>query len=156
MKKKIILLILGLLYAAGLLALLFGRAPHALSGGYWETLPDFVNLIPFRTVTRQLLYLSRHPAAKAMWTVAANLLGNVLLFVPLGILLPAAWEKLRRGPAFFLAAVLLLLTVETVQLFTLLGYFDVDDLILNLAGASAGFLIFRLWTRGKDKKRQKE
>ena len=156
MKKKFLLLIPGLLYAAGLLTLLFGRAPHALSGGYWESLPWFVNLIPFRTVTRQILYLVRHPAAKAAWAIAANLLGNVLLFVPLGIFLPAAWEKLRRGPAFFLAAFLLLLAVETVQLFALLGYFDVDDLILNLAGASAGFLIFRLRRRGKGAKRQKE
>ncbi len=37
--------------------------------------------------------------------------------------------------------------IELVQLFTLLGRSDIDDLILNTAGAAIGYLVFRLFVR---------
>ena len=37
--------------------------------------------------------------------------------------------------------------VEILQLFTLLGSMDIDDLILNLAGMIFGYLIFVLFKR---------
>ena len=40
--------------------------------------------------------------------------------------------------------------VEAVQLFTLLGSCDVDDLLLNLLGVLLGWGLLRLFSRGRD------
>ena len=37
-----------------------------------------------------------------------------------------------------------ILCAETVQLFTLLGSFDIDDFIFNLSGACLGFAVVRI------------
>ena len=64
---------------------------------------------------------------------------NILLFVPLGMLLPFTLRKPRpiHYALVFLAGTLLSLLVETLQYRLRLGVFDVDDLIDN----SFGFLI---------------
>ena len=78
-----------------------------------------------------------------------NLGGNVVLFVPLGLFLPVLWQKLDRFLPFFAFVTALITAVELIQLFTLLGSCDVDDLILNLLGATVGFLLRKLWLLGK-------
>lgn len=75
-----------------------------------------------------------------------NILGNILLFVPLGWLTAVAvlydpptgvWRGLRRG---FLAGLVLSLSIEMLQY--LLGRAaDVDDVFLNAAGAAIGAAI---------------
>jgi len=150
MKKRTLLSILGAVYALGMLWLLFHRAPHAAADGYWRSLPAYVNPVPFRTVFRLARAVLRAPGAPRAASYLANLLGNVLLFVPAGFFLPALWKKERRYGVFLLTAAGMILLLETAQLFTLLGFFDVDDLILNLLGMSAGFLLFRLFA-GKKK-----
>ena len=76
-----------------------------------------------------------------------NLTGNVLLFVPAGWLLPKLWKRQRNFFRFFATSFLSLLLVETTQLFSLLGRFDVDDLILNLIGMTVGFLLFFIFRK---------
>ena len=43
----------------------------------------------------------------------------------------------------------LILLVETLQLFTLLGSFDIDDVILNLAGMLIGYFLCLLRRKKK-------
>lgn len=71
-----------------------------------------------------------------------NLAGNVLVFVPFGILLPwadgwyrAFWRVL--GGVFVFSA-----GIEVFQLLTALGAFDVDDILLNCLGGMAGYWIY--------------
>ena len=71
-----------------------------------------------------------------------NLAGNVVGFIPLGILLPILLFWLRRGWSTVLAVFLVSLGFECCQLFFKLGIFDVDDLILNTAGGLIGYLIY--------------
>ena len=73
-----------------------------------------------------------------------NLLGNVLLFIPAGWLLPKVFPYQRNVFRFMVTCAGLILLVETLQLFTLLGSFDIDDVILNLCGMLAGFIGYHI------------
>ena len=76
-----------------------------------------------------------------------NARGNVLLFIPLGILIPLVWMHLRfwRG---ILIAIALSSSIELFQYFSrtwINRTADVNDVILNVLGASLGLaLVFLL------------
>ncbi len=94
------------------------------------------NLKPFATI--KLFYNSRSLGTEYKM---GNLLGNVVGFIPLGILFPLllGW---KRGPATVFAVFLVSLGFEFSQLFFALGVFDVDDLILNTAGGAIGYVLY--------------
>lgn len=72
-------------------------------------------------------------------------LGNVVMFLPFGVLVPLLWRGVGWGRALLLG-VCLTFFVESCQL--LVGRaFDVDDLMLNALGVLAGYGIWRLWRR---------
>jgi len=106
------------------------------SGCLWS----FINLVPART----MIGIIRDFPGLVTW----QLLGNVVMFVPLGILLPLLSKRRRR---FFLTAAAGLsisLGIELVQLMMLLTLIsrrsvDVDDIILNVTGACFGYLAWR-------------
>lgn len=68
---------------------------------------------------------------------------NIILFVPLGVLLPLLYKKFKNPLKTLLAGLALSLTVEAVQLFGL-GATDIHDVAMNSAGAAVGYLIFRV------------
>ena len=74
--------------------------------------------------------------------VAANLLGNVVGFMPFGLILPVISRNARGFFFITFSGFALSLAVETIQLMTKLGCFDVDDLVMNTLGTAAGYLIF--------------
>ena len=72
-------------------------------------------------------------------------LGNVVMFLPFGFLVPLLWRRTGWGSALLLG-VCITFFVESCQL--LVGRaFDVDDLMLNALGVLAGYGIWRLWRR---------
>ncbi|MCM1498183.1 MAG: VanZ family protein [Clostridium sp.] len=71
---------------------------------------------------------------------------NVVLFVPLGFLLPCIWSNLNKLKYACIAGGALSLLVEISQLLNMRAT-DIDDLLLNTAGAVLGFLVFRLYSR---------
>lgn len=71
-----------------------------------------------------------------------NLVGNVVVFIPFGLLLPCV---MKRGSNFFvllLNALVFVTGIEVFQLFSAFGAFDVDDILLNCFGAVLGYLIY--------------
>jgi glycopeptide antibiotics resistance protein len=102
---------------------------------------DKANLTPFKTIQ---LFNGRNVAAKARWR---NIGGNILGFLPIGFLFPLLMPFLRNFFATAGAVLLLSLFFEVTQLYTGLGIFDVDDLILNTTGGMLGWLLF--WTAGR-------
>ena len=72
-------------------------------------------------------------------------LGNLLMFVPFGALLPinfpTACGKYGRSLLFFVAGITLM---EFLQMLTLLGSFDVEDILINAIGFSIGFLSWKI------------
>ena len=69
---------------------------------------------------------------------------NVMLFVPMGYLLPYlfGWfrEKVRYRPV--LACLVISLLIENVQLISRRGFYDVDDLVSNVIGGLIGQWLF--------------
>ena len=85
-----------------------------------------------------------------------NLVGNIVLFIPCGFLLPLC---MKQGCNFFvmlLNAFLFVLGIEVFQLFSAFGAFDVDDILLNCLGAVMGYCLYIIAKAIKKQKRKKE
>jgi glycopeptide antibiotics resistance protein len=95
------------------------------------------NLIPFQTISSSLFN-------RQLRIEIAALVFNVAAFVPLGFLLPCINRNARRWGAALVAGLSVSLAVEFVQLVTILGSADIDDVILNVTGAMIGYGLFRL------------
>ena len=98
------------------------------------------NLIPFQEIRRFWIY--REQVRTFAWV--SNLLGNVIGFLPFGFILPVIFRNFRSFWSIMFGGFLFSLLVETIQLVTKVGCFDVDDLILNTLGAILGYLAFML------------
>ena len=134
-----------LLYCAGMFWLLFCRSAGWVDGyTYREQLRQNVNLTPLYTISNYLYVLKAGNDPYLIRHCFINLAGNVLLFIPTGWLLPRIWKKQQNFFRFFITCTGAVFLVETIQLFTLLGSFDVDDWILNLIGMTIGYVGFHL------------
>lgn len=81
-----------------------------------------------------------------MITDLKNTLLNILLFVPLGLLLPFLWTKYKTGKATCLFGFGMSLSIELLQIFTYRAT-DVNDIIANTLGTLLGYLLFRVISR---------
>ncbi len=136
--KKMLLWILFLGYLAAMFLLLFDRV-SVQPDNYWEQVRQNLNLESLRTIKMYLRALHTNQSPGRMNAIF-NLGGNIVLFAPIGIFLPLLFKKTNRVWCFFGVVILAILLVELVQLFTLLGRCDIDDLILNVFGAGLGFV----------------
>lgn len=102
-------------------------------------LKNSVNLIPF-TVFRQTAYLLRHGNISYL---LINVVGNIVMFWPIGFIPAILWEKPRCWKALFMGFGFSL-TIELCQL-TIRRGTDVDDLWLNTLGAISGYCIYLLF-----------
>lgn len=135
-----------LVYCAVMLWLLFDRSPERIAGlTYSQQLAQNTNLIPFFTIRNYLHVITHRTNDAVLIHCIINLGGNVILFMPAGYLLPRLWKKMRNFFLFFLTCTVHILLIELLQLFTLLGSFDVDDLILNLFGMTLGFIFYSIF-----------
>jgi glycopeptide antibiotics resistance protein len=73
--------------------------------------------------------------------------GNIAAFIPFGILIPLLY--LTSFIRFMILFILSILVLETVQALTLLGSFDMNDVIQNSSGAAVGFGAYRFGFRTK-------
>ncbi|MFF0482907.1 VanZ family protein [Streptomyces sp. NPDC004435] len=93
------------------------------------------NLTPGRSIEA---YLGR----PAFVDTVKQLGGNILLGVPFGVLLPLLSRKARGFLRVALATAATMLLVELVQGALVTGRaFDIDDVLLNTAGALLGYLL---------------
>lgn len=97
-----------------------------------KILPFWLNLKPF-------VYLFDYPTMKE---ALLNLVGNVAMFIPLGIVWPAEYKKLDRAWKVIGAGVGVSLCIELLQLPFYSRSTDIDDLILNSAGFLIGYGIY--------------
>ena len=135
-------------YCILMLWLLYGqRIGNAGSGSYWQQLKDHIVYTPFETIWRFLWVLRNSTNGAQIRHAVVNLVGNVVMFVPLGFLVPCIWEKPKRFGWHFFVMTLTIVAIELLQMLTLLGECDVDDLLLNLVGTTIGFLLWKLWQR---------
>lgn len=142
-------------YGAIMLYLLFVRGRSIESSlSYWERVMLNYNLLPFHTIRNYWDILARPEYYIEKWEAYAiykaqaraaivNLVGNVVMFIPLGCFLPTVWEKLRKFWKTVLIGAGAVIAIELTQLLSLRGSCDVDDLILNLCGIAIGYVLWR-------------
>lgn len=146
-RRAIVSRLFGVLYAAWVVSMTLlpiRLGPPGSGVGldpYWR---NSVNLVPFETIR---LYLESD-LGRIAW---ANLLGNLLLLVPLGALGPVAWRKLDRLGRILGAGLAISVGIEVLQFgkrfIDQLGQtrsVDIDDVLLNVAGVLIGFLVYRI------------
>lgn len=76
-------------------------------------------------------------------------LGNFVAFIPFGVVIPLLF---RCNFIRFISLFILSITIiETIQMLTRLGSFDIDDIIINTLGAAVGFWAQWLVRRDRDK-----
>ena len=132
-----------LLYMGLMIWLLFFRGRARAPGlDYWQAVQDNFNIIPFYTIDNYVNVIVNYPNSSLFVHCFINLVGNVVMFIPAGWLLPRLFAPMRKFFRFLLTCFVSILLVEVFQLFTLLGSFDVDDIILNLAGMIIGFIVY--------------
>jgi len=94
--------------------------------------------------TRIPLWLPNHFSIDTMkrWIFA---LGNLLAFIPFGILVPMVFEKqIKSYFQFIVLFVFFILCLEILQMVTYLGSFDLADIVINTMGATIGFCSYRV------------
>lgn len=104
-----------------------------------------LNLIPGRTVMGYWQY--RHQMTFLRWF--ANIVGNVLIFVPLGLYLPALFNRMKRFSGALAVVAAFSFLLEALQHLFGTGTTDIDDFLLNTAGGMLGFALFLLVARVK-------
>lgn len=71
---------------------------------------------------------------------------NILLFIPIGFLLPMLWKKFEKKHLTILCGFFFSLSIELIQLFNN-RVTDIDDLLMNTAGTTIGYFLFLLVKR---------
>ncbi len=113
-------------------------------------LSEMTNFVPFRTICNYITALKCGNISPGL--VLSNILGNFVLFFPFGILLPSATNiRLRDVLPLIL---LIIISVELLQLITGLGSLDVDDLILNFSGAVIGFIFYLIAAKKNNREKR--
>ena len=149
-KSTNILHVLGIVYGLGLFYLLFlYRAGSDYAWTYSEYLLAMSNFIPLKSV--YVLLTTPVISASLILRFVINFVGNILLFIPWGILLPLCFNRLQSFKKFVVITCTAVLLIETIQLFAMLGSFDIEDILLNVSGACIGFGVHRALFRKKDK-----
>lgn len=73
----------------------------------------------------------------------SNIMGNIILFLPIGILLPLVSKFFLNALNVIVTTLLVSVIFECLQLIYNLGDFTLDDVIYNTIGGIIGYLIWR-------------
>lgn len=145
-------------YLGGMLYLLFLERAFSESSifckntdmSYLNTIRAHLALTPLETIKKySKLVLESNvidllTGSSASHFAFCNLVGNIIFFMPLGIFIPYFFKRYRSIFRFAPLMFCITFSIELVQLLTLTGRFDVDDIILNLAGGCMGCTLFMI------------
>lgn len=112
---------------------------------------DTANFTLFKTIRMYIDY-------SYMLNSFENLVGNIVVFIPFGFLLPYVLGWGRNFFVMLLNAFLFVFGIEIFQLFSAFGAFDVDDILLNCFGAVLGYIAYlgyemiKKWSRNKKRR----
>ncbi|MBQ6407759.1 MAG: VanZ family protein [Butyrivibrio sp.] len=101
----------------------------SLTIGYTAKQADMISLIPF------YFLFDRYDG----WLT--NIIGNIAMFIPVGIVWPICFRKLDSIKKTVFAGMVFTLSIELTQLLCPERHTDIDDLILNSSGVVIGACI---------------
>jgi glycopeptide antibiotics resistance protein len=105
---------------------------------------DWWNKLASRVERRDHVNLKLFEVFKIYRLTDLQVVGNFIMLLPIGIYFPVLYRSLRRFIPVVFAAFAVSLTIELLQLATKYRSADVDDLLLNTAGAVVGFMIYKI------------
>lgn len=76
-----------------------------------------------------------------------NILGNIIPFLPMGFLVPVVFKSCHNAWKTMLVCTIGVCGIELVQLVAAIGFFDIDDILLNTVGCLAGYVLYRVANR---------
>jgi glycopeptide antibiotics resistance protein len=145
MKKRLILIIFLIVYSATLIkVMVFKDLPLIRIGrlkfNFGGTHAGPANFVPFKTILPYLL------GEKGLMIATINLVGNIVLLMPIGFLVPFIYRNIgwKKSLALGVAAGL---AIEGMQALIRVGIFDIDDVILNGTGVMVGYWAFTIFTK---------
>lgn len=138
MKNKTFFRIIFAIYIIYILKLVVFRIPaFELFDGWDENVVvqgfSRANFVLFSTINKYINRLDN-------WHAFKNIVGNIVLFIPLGFFIPLVSKNTKRFIRTMFNSFLFILFIESAQLITNIGSFDVDDFLLNMIGALIGYL----------------
>ncbi len=122
------------------------------SFGRTDTDRDYAyNLILFKEISRYFKYYN----VLGFPLFMINIVGNIVAFAPFGFFLPVISRKNKKWYNTVTFGFTFSLILETIQLISKVGSFDVDDLFLNTLGAAFGFGCYCLVQHARKKLRHR-
>lgn len=82
-----------------------------------------------------------------------NVVGNVCMFIPSGVILPIVYRRLDRFWKVVGTGALISLCIEILQLPFFERASDIDDLIMNTAGVAVGYGVYTLLRKLRTRKK---
>lgn len=153
MKKRLIAVCVLIAYSAILVKIMvFKDLPVIRIGsmrfnfGGQQTGP--ANLVPFKSILPYLL------GERGFIIAIINLVGNIVLLVPVGFLVPCIYRNMTWKKCL-LIAVATGLAIEGMQEVLHVGIFDIDDVILNGLGVVVGYRAYMFLAKMSASKKSK-
>jgi len=123
---------------------------NLLAAGYLAALAEIIALRGGMGNTRQLrlipFYTTVQTFREGLWAFVYNLAGNVIWFVPLGMLLH------RKKPVWAMCiGAAASVSLEIMQWILMTGVTDADDVIINALGTLLGVFLMRILNKFRKK-----
>ena len=129
-----------LVYICMIVVIRFTFCPFGKVDGKIQPLlfdPD--NILPFRLNLIPFVNLMDYGILRE---AKLNLIGNISMFIPIGIIWPIVFKELNSPSKVMTAGIGFSLCIEILQLPFFDRVTDIDDLILNSLGYLIGYLIY--------------
>lgn len=133
MKRYLTLLYIGLLVSYLIVLFVLTMMPPA------HPAEQRVHLVPFYMIARDIYY--------GGWRFLINTLGNIVAFMPLGILVSVLRGNKTSLLLVALSGCALSAAIEVLQWNFTQRVLDIDDVILNTLGAIAGYMCYTVIER---------
>lgn len=137
--KKILFITLGLFYLSFLIISFFYEVSTILQLRTKSVgVNPSSNFIPFETILTYILNFNHYNLSTWLF----NMLGNLLIFFPVGIIFPLIFNRINSYKHILYITISMSLVIEILQYRTSLGVFDIDDIILGVTGSLIGFHLY--------------
>ena len=155
---KIFLLISFLIYILIVVWVLFISVDSTNRNSYF--VKREIHLVPFSNTVKgfQDLYTGAYQLSKSQipyywYLLGRNIIGNIILFIPLGFFLPLLFKKASSFRSIFLFTLIASLNIEILQYLFMKGVCDIDDIIYNIVGTLLGFYLLQFLLKAYSKRK---
>ena len=96
-----------------------------------------------RVQTKERINLQPFLMFKQFQIASTQVIGNLVMLLPLGIYIPLLFPGLSGFFRVFIICLFVSVSIELMQLITSVRSTDIDDVILNTSGAVVGYIVYK-------------